>query len=120
MAGETLLPKEAVRLLPSREQFVRLWRMLERTVPKEGVQTPYLPYIRALAEELPGAEPFLRAAFCLEIFRERGLVSLARSCVLRAGTGKYHWRSPPICRRCSGRSTQPIQEVIRNDRTGEF
>lgn len=43
MAGETLLPKEAVRLLPSREQFVRLWRMLERTVPKEGVQTPYLP-----------------------------------------------------------------------------
>lgn len=73
MAGETLLPKEAVRLLPSREQFVRLWRMLERTVPKEGVQTPYLPYIRALAEELPGAEPFLRAAFCLEIFRERGL-----------------------------------------------
>ena len=79
MAGETLLPKEAVRLLPSREQFVRLWRMLERTVPKEGVQTPYLPYIRALAEELPGAEPFLRAAFCLEIFRERGLVSLARS-----------------------------------------
>lgn len=55
MAGETLLPKEAVRLLPSREQFVRLWRMLERTVPKEGVQTPYLPYIRALAEELPGA-----------------------------------------------------------------
>lgn len=79
MAGETLLPKEAVRLLPSREQFVRLWRMLERTVPKEGVQTPYLPYIRVLAEELPGAEPFLRAAFCLEIFRERGLVSLARS-----------------------------------------
>ena len=68
-----------MRLLPSREQFVRLWRMLERTVPKEGVQTPYLPYIRALAEELPGAEPFLRAAFCLEIFRERGLVSLARS-----------------------------------------
>ena len=53
--------------------------MLERTVPKEGVQTPYLPYIRVLAEELPGAEPFLRAAFCLEIFRERGLVSLARS-----------------------------------------
>lgn len=41
MAGETLLPKEAVRLLPSREQFVRLWRMLERTVPKEGVQTPF-------------------------------------------------------------------------------
>mgnify|MGYP007110156872 CR=1 FL=1 len=68
-----------MRLLPSREQFVRLWRMLERTVPKEGVQTPYLPYIRALAEELPGAEPFLRAAFCLEIFRERGLVSLVRS-----------------------------------------
>ena len=35
MAGETLLPKEAVRLLPSREQFVRLWRMLERTLSRK-------------------------------------------------------------------------------------
>lgn len=79
MAGEAVLPKEAVRLLPSREQFVHLWRALERTVPPDGLHTCYLPYIRGLAEELTGAEPFLRAAFCLEIFRERGLVALQHS-----------------------------------------
>ena len=86
MAGVSLLTKEAVRLLPSREQFVRLWRMLE-LVDGENfrVRQHDLPHLfrklraRPLAEELPGAEPFLRAAFCLEIFREHGLVSLARS-----------------------------------------
>lgn len=78
LQGERLLPKEAVRLLPSREQCVRGWRMLQHTVPPEGLSTGYLPYLRLLAGALEGPEPFLRAAFCLNIFAERELLESCR------------------------------------------
>jgi len=77
--GEKLLPREAVRLLPSREQCVSLWRALLHTVPEEGLQTCYLPFLRDLAGSLPGAEPFLRAAFGLFLFSERGLLELTHT-----------------------------------------
>ncbi|NLU23820.1 MAG: single-stranded-DNA-specific exonuclease RecJ [Clostridiales bacterium] len=76
--GETLLPREAVRLLPSREQCVNLWRTLLHTVPEDGLQVCYLPFLRTLAATLPGAEPFLRAAFGLRLFAERGLLDFER------------------------------------------
>ncbi len=79
LAGENLPHREAVRLLPPREQCVRAWRALQRTVPPEGVQEYYLPFVRTLAAEMGGTEPFARAALCLEVFRELGLVSLRRS-----------------------------------------
>ena len=76
LAGETLQNKEAARLLPSREHCVRVWRALQRLVPPEGLQTYYLPFVRQLAADSGGTESFARAALCLEVFRERGLVSL--------------------------------------------
>ena len=76
LAGETLQNKEAARLLPSREHCVRVWRALQRLVPPEGLQTHYLPFVRQLAADSGGTESFARAALCLEVFRERGLVSL--------------------------------------------
>ena len=76
LAGETLQNKEAARLLPSREHCVRVWRALQRLVPPEGLQTHYLPFVRQLAADTGGTESFARAALCLEVFRERGLVSL--------------------------------------------
>ena len=79
LVGQTLHGKEAARLLPPREHCVRAWRALQRTVPPEGVQAYYLPFVRQLAAETGGAEAFARAAMCLEVFRERGLVSLRRS-----------------------------------------
>ena len=79
MKGEKLLPRDAVRLLPSREQCASLWRSLLRAVPEEGLQAYYLPCLRELAGSLPGAEPFLRAAFGLEIFAERGLLDLTHT-----------------------------------------
>ena len=78
LAGEKLRHKEAVRLLPPREQCVRAWRALQRAVPPEGVQTYYLPFVRQIAADAGGTESFARAALCLEVFRERGLVSLRR------------------------------------------
>ena len=73
---EKLLPKEAVRLLPSREQCVRVWRTLQRLVPPEGLQMPYLPLLRELSGNM--ADLFLRSAFCLEIFAERRLLAMER------------------------------------------
>ena len=75
---ETLGTKEAARLLPTREHCVRAWRALQRAVPAEGLQTYYLPFLRQLAADTGGTESFIRAALCLEVFRERGLVSLRR------------------------------------------
>ncbi|MBQ1603746.1 MAG: hypothetical protein II079_07735, partial [Oscillospiraceae bacterium] len=38
-----------------------------------------LPLLRRLAAEIPGAESFLRTALCLEVFAERGLLTLSRA-----------------------------------------
>ena len=71
-------PRDASRLLPGREQFAGVWRRLHRCVPPEGLETAYLPLLRDLAAAAGGAEPFPRAALCLEIFRERGLLAYSR------------------------------------------
>jgi hypothetical protein len=51
---------------------------LQHTVPPGGLHTCYLPYLRMLAGGLAGTESFLRAAFCLAVFAERGLLDLGR------------------------------------------
>ena len=59
-------------------QFAAAWRCLERVLPPEGRTVAYLPALRALASEIGGAEPFLRSALCLEVFRDRGLLTMER------------------------------------------
>ena len=76
--GAALSARDARRALPGREQFAAAWRFLERTVPPEGRRADYLPLLRAMASEVGGAEPFLRGALCLEVFRERGLLTEER------------------------------------------
>ena len=76
--GGALSARDARRALPGREQFAAAWRFLERTVPPEGRRVDYLPLLRAMAAEVGGAEPFLRGALCLEVFRERGLLTEER------------------------------------------
>ena len=82
MAGATaaqakLTARDAARLLPARDQFVRVWRFLEREAAG-GLSGPELPLLRRLAAEMTGAEGFLRAAVCLAVFAERGLLSMER------------------------------------------
>lgn len=79
LRGDGLTPRDAARLLPSREQFVRVWRILEREAGETGLSAQELPLLRRLASEMTGAEGFLRTAFCLDIFAERGLLSLERT-----------------------------------------
>ena len=78
LAGESLQPKEIMRLQPTREQCVRAWRALQYLVPSEGLTADYLPLVRQVAGAMTGAEGFLRAAFSIEIFRERELLRCER------------------------------------------
>ena len=77
-ARQPMPVRDARRLLPTRDQFAAAWRFLERTVPDGGLTTGYLPLLRALAAELGKTEPFPRAALCLSVFAERGLLTLER------------------------------------------
>ena len=72
--GGALPAREARRALPTREQFAAAWRFLERNVPEQGLTTEWLPLLRLMAAEVGGTEPFLRAAVCAAVFRERGLL----------------------------------------------
>ena len=72
--GQRPPARDACRALPTREQFARAWRFLERAVPPDGLTADRLPLLRHMASELGGAEPFLRAAVCAAVFRERGLL----------------------------------------------
>ncbi len=74
---QALSDGEARRLLPEREQFIQLWRTLEHLVPPDGLAAEYLPFLRQLAGAVRGAESFLRAAFCLDVFCERQLLTLS-------------------------------------------
>ena len=68
--------REAGRLLPGREQFVSLWRAIERMQKEERYTVDYLPLLRKLSASLEGTESFLRTAAGIEIFAERGLISV--------------------------------------------
>ena len=75
--GGGVSAKDAAKLLPSREQFVRVWRALEREV--DGTLTsPELPFLRRLSADALGAESFPRTVMCLAVFAERGLVTVER------------------------------------------
>ncbi|MBR3560253.1 MAG: single-stranded-DNA-specific exonuclease RecJ [Oscillospiraceae bacterium] len=76
---QALSPRDASRLMPSREQFVRVWRILERDAALGVLSAPELPLLRRIAAEVTGAESFLRTALCLDIFAERGLLAIERS-----------------------------------------
>ena len=73
--GAGLTSREALRILPSRQQCVAAWRMLQQDVPYEKTERQYLPFLRDLSAAIPGTDPFLRACFCVELFCERGLLS---------------------------------------------
>ncbi len=73
--GVGLTSREALRILPSRQQCVAAWRVLQQDVPYEETERQYLPFLRGLSAAIPGTDPFLRACFCVELFCERGLLS---------------------------------------------
>ena len=79
LSGAPLYPRDASRLLPSREQFVRAWRFLQREATGGVLSDAELPLLRRVAAELTGAECFMRSLVCLDVFEERGLLECRRS-----------------------------------------
>ena len=75
-SGEGCSRREAARLLPDRCQFAALWRAIERGVREGQPSAPQLPTLRRLAGAVGGNESFLRCALGLEVFVERGLLTL--------------------------------------------
>ena len=75
-AREPLTAQECSRLLFSRDQSVRAWRFLCGRVPAGGLRTSKLPFLRELSAATGGNDAFLRAVLALEVFRERGLLSM--------------------------------------------
>ena len=76
-AGGTVTVREAARLLPDREQFAALWRAIERMERECGGELSRLPALRRLAGAVNGTESFLRAVLGVEVFAERGLITLS-------------------------------------------
>ena len=74
--GETVSAKNARRMLPSREQYAAVWRTLVHMTPEGALHTAYLPLLRSLSAALGKTDSFLRSAFCLAVFQERGLLQL--------------------------------------------
>jgi single-stranded-DNA-specific exonuclease len=75
MEEKPLRRGQAVQLLPTREQCAAAWRFLLREVPPEGLCVCTYPFLRRLAEAMPGADAFLRGVMCLHLFSERGLLT---------------------------------------------
>ena len=74
-AEQPLTAQECARLGFTREQAGKLWRALCLRCA-EGRRFYRLPLYRSLAADMVGADAFLHTAFLLEVFRERGLISV--------------------------------------------
>ena len=78
LTGGAVTCQETVRLQPSRDQFASCWRALESRLRRGKAEVDALPYLRALAARTGGCDGFLRSALALEVFQERGLISMSR------------------------------------------
>lgn len=77
--GELLTVQEAQVLLPSREDFVCLWRWLERqSAAGRVVEDTPVRIARAVSRSSRQREIPARTMLCLEIMEERGLIELKR------------------------------------------
>ena len=77
--GEALTPREAAALLPSREEFVALWRYLQGHARPAALEETAHRLARAVARAAGRRETVMRTLVCLEVFDERGLIRLEHS-----------------------------------------
>ena len=74
--GESLTPAEAAALLPSREEFVVLWRYLQGHAQPSPLEETAHRLARNIARSAGKRETVMRTLVCLEVFDERGLIQL--------------------------------------------
>ena len=79
--GENLSPDEAQSLLPSRAEFVCLWRYLERQCAGQtSLEDTVARIARGSARSGGQSERPNHTLVCLEVMEERGLISLEHQC----------------------------------------
>ena len=105
--GEPLTRQECARLRCGRDFFAACWVALERRLRQGKAEVETLPYLRALSNRIGGTESFLRAALALEVFRERGLITMQRrgdemTLCLCAPQGKVDLFASPYLTRLHG------------------
>ena len=71
--GETLTPREAELLLPRREDFAHLWRLLERSCPPGTPSAPLERLVRT-ATRTASHHSYGRTMVCIQVMDERGLI----------------------------------------------
>ena len=76
--GEALSQAEAAALLPTREEFVILWRYLKGHVRSGPLEETAPRLARSIARFCGRRETVMRTMVCLEVFDERGLIHLRR------------------------------------------
>ena len=72
--GEWITPDEAQALIPTREEFVHLWRYL---VGQKGEVEDTVPRLAKNVARLAGRrETYMHTMVCLEVMGERGLIDI--------------------------------------------
>jgi single-stranded-DNA-specific exonuclease len=71
-----LTPQEAALLLPQREDFIAVWRYLQRQSTPEMVEDTAPRLARKIARTFGIRETYTRTRVCLDVMHERGLISL--------------------------------------------
>ena len=107
--GEELTQREAAALLPTREEFVVLWRYLKGHAGQSPLEETAPRLARNIARSAGRRETVMRTLVCLEVFDERGLIRLEHTTdhlhiALRAVEGKVDLDDSWIMRRLRGMS----------------
>ena len=87
------------------------WRALEGRLRHGKAEVDALPYLRTLAARVGGCDGFLRSALALEVFQERGLISMSYhedqlQLCLNATQGKVNLAECPYLSRLRDHSSE--------------
>ncbi len=77
--GEPISPQEAQAMLPTRQEFVNLWRYLKGRTSQGPLEETARRLSRSLSRTYGQRETVMRTMVCLEVFDERGLIRLRRT-----------------------------------------
>ncbi len=77
--GDALTQDEAAALLPSREEFVILWRYLKGHARPGPLEETVPRLAKNIARSCGRRETVMRTMVCLEVFDERGLIRMRRT-----------------------------------------
>ena len=86
---EALAPAEAARLLPTRGEFVAVWRYLMANARDNRLQENFTCMGRKIARGASESLTLSKARICLDVFAEQGLIELKscrRCCQIRITT----------------------------------